>query len=68
MRETAEYCRGHLEFNYLSDATSVDRFPVARFVEVPEATHYLLYDRPQFVADAIDSFICRSREQRSHHE
>jgi NADH-quinone oxidoreductase subunit C len=28
LRATAEYCRSQLEFNYLSDATSVDRFPV----------------------------------------
>ena len=28
LRATAEHCRAHLQFNYLSDATSVDRFPV----------------------------------------
>jgi NADH-quinone oxidoreductase subunit C len=27
LRVTAEYCRAHLQFNFLSDATSVDRFP-----------------------------------------
>ena len=27
LRATAEYCRAELEFNFLSDATSVDRFP-----------------------------------------
>ena len=34
LRETAEYCRTQLEFNYLSDATSVDRFPVEPRFEV----------------------------------
>ena len=28
LRATAEFCRANLEFNFLSDATSVDRFPV----------------------------------------
>lgn len=28
LKETAEYCRSQLGFNYLSDATSLDRFPV----------------------------------------
>jgi NADH-quinone oxidoreductase subunit C len=28
LRTTAEYCRSQLGFDYLSDATSVDRFPV----------------------------------------
>jgi len=28
LRATAERCRAHLQFNFLSDATSVDRFPV----------------------------------------
>jgi NADH-quinone oxidoreductase subunit C len=28
LRETAEYCRTNLQFNYLSDATSLDRYPV----------------------------------------
>jgi len=28
LRDTAEFCRTNLEFNFLSDATSVDRFPV----------------------------------------
>jgi NADH-quinone oxidoreductase subunit C len=28
LRATAEYCRSQLGFNYLSDATSVDRFPI----------------------------------------
>jgi NADH-quinone oxidoreductase subunit C len=27
LRATAEFCRSNLEFNFLSDATSVDRFP-----------------------------------------
>jgi NADH-quinone oxidoreductase subunit C len=34
LRETAEYCRTQLEFNFLSDATSVDRFPVEPRFEV----------------------------------
>ena len=28
LRAAAEHCRAHLAFNYLSDATCVDRFPV----------------------------------------
>jgi len=34
LRATAEYCRAHLGFTYLSDATSVDRFPVEPRFEV----------------------------------
>ena len=34
LRDTAEYCRAELEFNFLSDATSVDRFPVEPRFEV----------------------------------
>ena len=34
LRATAEYCRAELEFNFLSDATSLDRFPVEPLFEV----------------------------------
>ncbi|HET8966457.1 MAG TPA: NADH-quinone oxidoreductase subunit C [Candidatus Acidoferrum sp.] len=34
LRATAEYCRAELEFNFLSDATSLDRFPVEPRFEV----------------------------------
>ena len=34
LRETAEYCRSQLDFDYLSDATSVDRFPAEPRFEV----------------------------------
>jgi NADH-quinone oxidoreductase subunit C len=34
LKFTAEYCRGELEFNFLSDVTSVDRFPVEPRFEV----------------------------------
>ncbi|RKH11044.1 alpha/beta fold hydrolase [Corallococcus sp. CA053C] len=31
--------------------------PRARHVHVPDATHYCLYDRPEFVADQLESFF-----------
>jgi NADH:ubiquinone oxidoreductase subunit C len=34
LRNTAEYCRGELEFNFLSDATAVDRVPAEPRFEV----------------------------------
>ena len=34
LRATAEYCRANLQFNFLSDATSVDRFPAEPRFEV----------------------------------
>ena len=47
LRATAEYCRANLQFDFLSDATSVDRFPAEpRFelnyhlVSIPTSTRF----------------------------
>ena len=64
LRETAEYCRGQLEFNYLSDATSVDRFPIEpRFevsyhlVSIPKKLKIRLRTRVSGADPTVDSMV-----------
>jgi NADH-quinone oxidoreductase subunit C len=64
LRETAEYCRSQLEFNYLSDATSVDRFPVEpRFevnyhlVSIPKKLKIRLRTRVSGADPTVDSMV-----------
>ena len=64
LRETAEYCRSQLEFNYLSDATSVDRFPVEpRFelsyhlVSIPKKLKIRLRTRVGGADPTVDSMV-----------
>ena len=64
LRAAAEYCRAKLQFNYLSDATSVDRFPVEpRFelnyslVSIPKKTKIRLRTRVSGADATVDSVI-----------
>jgi NADH-quinone oxidoreductase subunit C len=64
LRETAEYCRSQLEFNFLSDATSVDRFPVEpRFevnyhlVSIPKKLKIRLRTRLSGADPTVDSMV-----------
>lgn len=64
LRATAEYLRSKLEFNYLSDATSVDRFPVEpRFelnyhlVSIPRKTKLRLRTRLNGADPTVDSLV-----------
>lgn len=64
LRDAAEYCRANLQFNYLSDATSLDRFPVEpRFelnyhlVSIPNKTKIRLRTRVSGADPAVDSMV-----------
>ena len=64
LRVTAEHCRAHLQFNFLSDATSVDRFPVEpRFelnyhlVSIPNKTKIRLRTRVSGGDPVVDSLV-----------
>ena len=64
LRATAEFCRANLEFNFLSDATSVDRFPVEpRFelnyhlVSLPKKTKIRLRTRVSAADPVVDSLV-----------
>lgn len=64
LRATAEYCRGELEFNFLSDATSVDRFPIEpRFevnyhlVSIPKKLKLRLRTRLSGADPTVDSMV-----------
>ena len=64
LRVTAEQCRAHLQFNFLSDATSVDRFPVEpRFelnyhlVSIPNKTKIRLRTRVSGADPVVDSLV-----------
>ena len=64
LRATAEFCRANLEFNFLSDATSVDRFPVEpRFelnyhlVSIPKKTKIRLRTRVSGAEPVVDSLV-----------
>jgi len=64
LRVTAEHCRAHLLFNFLSDATSVDRFPVEpRFelnyhlVSIPNKTKIRLRTRVSGADPVVDSLV-----------
>lgn len=64
LRAAAEHCRAHLQFNYLSDATSVDRFPVEpRFelnyhlVSIANKTKLRLRTRLSGADPAVDSLV-----------
>ena len=64
LRAAAEYSRANLQFNYLSDATSVDRFPVEpRFelnyhlVSIPNRTKIRLRTRVSGVDPVVDSLV-----------
>jgi len=64
LRETAEYCRSQLEFNFLSDATSVDRFPIEpRFelnyhlVSIPKRLKIRLRTRVSGSDPTVDSMV-----------
>ena len=64
LRATAEFCRANLEFNFLSDATSVDRFPVEpRFelnyhlVSIPRKTKIRLRTRVSGADPVVDSLV-----------
>ena len=64
LRATAEFCRANLEFNFLSDATSVDRFPVEpRFelnyhlVSIPKKTKIRLRTRVSGADPVVDSLV-----------
>ena len=64
LRVTAEQCRAHLQFNFLSDATSVDRFPVEpRFelnyhlVSIPNKTKIRLRTRVSGGDPVVDSLV-----------
>ena len=64
LRATAEFCRANLEFNFLSDATSVDRFPVEpRFelnyhlVCIPKKIKIRLRTRVSGADPVVDSLV-----------
>ena len=64
LRATAEYCRATLQFNYLSDATSLDRFPAEpRFelnyhlVSIPNKTKIRLRTRVSGADPVVDSMV-----------
>ena len=64
LRETAEHCRAHLQFDFLSDATSVDRFPAEpRFelnyhlVSLPNRVKLRLRTRLSGADPAVDSLV-----------
>jgi NADH-quinone oxidoreductase subunit C len=64
LRATAEYCRANLQFNFLSDATSVDRFPAEpRFevnyhlVSIPNKCKIRLRTRVRGSDPAVDSMV-----------
>jgi NADH-quinone oxidoreductase subunit C len=64
LRAAAEYCRANLQFNYLSDATSLDRFPIEpRFelnyhlVSIPNRTKIRLRTRVSGVDPVVDSLV-----------
>lgn len=64
LRAAAEYCRATLQFNYLSDATSLDRFPVEpRFelnyhlVSIPNKTKIRLRTRVSGADPVVDSLV-----------
>jgi NADH-quinone oxidoreductase subunit C len=64
LRATAEFCRSNLEFNFLSDATSVDRFPAEpRFelnyhlVSIPKKTKIRLRTRVSGADPVVDSLV-----------
>ena len=64
LRAAAEYCRANLQFNYLSDATSVDRFPIEpRFelnyhlVSIPNRTKIRLRTRVSGADPVVDSLV-----------
>jgi NADH-quinone oxidoreductase subunit C len=64
LRATAEFCRANLEFNFLSDATSVDRFPVEpRFelnyhlVSLPKKAKIRLRTRVSGADPVVDSLV-----------
>ena len=64
LRAAAEYCRANMQFNYLSDATSLDRFPVEpRFelnyhlVSIPNKTKIRLRTRVSGADPVVDSMV-----------
>lgn len=64
LRAAAEYCRSKLHFNYLSDATSLDRFPIEpRFelsyhlVSIPNKTKIRLRTRVSGADPVVDSLV-----------
>lgn len=64
LRATAEFCRASLKFDYLSDATSVDRFPVEpRFelnyhlVSISNKTKLRLRTRVGGADPVVDSLV-----------
>jgi len=64
LRATAEYCRAHLKFDYLSDATSLDRFPVEpRFelnyhlTSIPNRAKIRLRTRVTGADPTVDSMV-----------
>jgi NADH-quinone oxidoreductase subunit C len=64
LRAAAEFCRTNLEFNFLSDATSVDRFPAEpRFelnyhlVSIPKKTKIRLRTRVGGADPVVDSLV-----------
>ena len=64
LRAAAEYCRSNLQFNYLSDATSLDRFPIEpRFelnyhlVSIPKKTKIRLRTRVGGADPVVDSLV-----------
>jgi len=64
LRAAAEYCRSNLQFNYLSDATSLDRFPIEpRFelnyhlVSIPNRTKIRLRTRVSGADPVVDSMV-----------
>jgi NADH-quinone oxidoreductase subunit C len=64
LRETAERCRDHLDFNLLSDATCVDRYPIEpRFelnyhlTSLPKSSKIRLRVRVSGSDPAVDSLI-----------
>jgi len=64
LRVTAEYCRSQLDFNFLSDATSLDRFPVEpRFelsyhlVSIPKKLKIRLRTRVSGSDPKVDSMV-----------
>jgi NADH-quinone oxidoreductase subunit C len=64
LRAAAEYCRANLQFNFLSDATSVDRFPAEpRFevnyhlVSIPNKSKIRLRTRVSGSDPVVDSVV-----------
>ncbi len=64
LRAAAEHCRSNLQFNYLSDATSLDRFPIEpRFelnyhlVSIPNRTKIRLRTRVSGADPVVDSLV-----------